>query len=654
MFFWMNLANSRLAGRLGFLLALILLAGSSTRAQYRFPLDGQNALSGTFGELRSNHFHSGIDIKTYGKTGLPVYAIADGWVYRLRTGPYGFGLAVYLRHPDGRFSVYAHLDRFHDALAAYVRAAQQRRETYDQDIYLTPGEIPVRQGDVIAYSGNSGSSYGPHLHFEIRDSLERILNPLAWYQADLPDTRRPILQEVAITPLSVAGRVRGEFRPLYLTPSGGEGDYELPHLIRVRGPVGLEYKAYDLLNGAGNHCGINYARLYLDDRLVHELALDRFAFDETRNINLHMDYARYEAQRERFQRAYVEPGNEFSGYRPLAGAGQILLRDDVVHHLRLELEDAHGNQSVLRARLQRDVAGDEVLAQAGYYQHPEVAVSVFRGVAVITARYPHASYQQGLQVETLRGGHRLLPPSYRKGDEMVFLLPLDPHDYPVEVRDGLGRFRWVPHFCDYVRPDQNNIVDLEELQLYFPQRAVFQPLHLRVVREPGRNGMLSDIYEVGEAGIPLRQSYLISFRPAAGVSRDHLVVAQEGSRGWEYAGSTLGEAEDVYAAIRSFGRFCLMADSVPPTVRPVNFRPGQRLSGSRVILAVDDNFSGFEHTATRITLNGKWVPFGYDFKQKTLTWDLAGDRPVPGTYTLQIHLEDKARNVMEASYQLVF
>ena len=638
----------------GVLGAVALLAWSPVSPPYRFPLEGHYALSGTFGELRSNHFHSGIDIKTHGKTGLPVYAIADGWVYRLRVGPYGFGLAAYLRHPDGRFSVYAHLDRFSEPLAAYLRAAQYRRETYDQDIYLTPGELPVRQGDIIAFSGNSGSSYGPHLHFEIRDSLERILNPLAWYQEVVTDRRPPVVQSVAVVPLSAQGRVQGAFRPLRLTPAGGEGRYTLPSLLRVRGPVGLEYRAYDLLDAASNHCGINYARLYLDGRLIHELALDRFAFDETRYINIHIDHATYHAQRQRFERAYVEPGNGFSAYRRQPGDGQIILTDDIVHDLRLELEDAHGNQSTLTARLQRDPVGDNFPEQPVYHDQPRVHTALYRHVAVITAERAHPSYRQGLQYQTQRGERRRLLPAYMEGERMVFLLPLDPFDYPVEVRDGIGQFEWFPQFCDFLTPHQNNIVELDQLQLYFPQGAVFQPMHLQVSREPGRANMYSDIYTVGDPATPVFQSYLVSFRPTQAIDRRYLVVAQEGPRGWEYAGSTLGEAQDVYAAMREFGRFCLMADSLPPSLRPLDFTPGRRVTGSRLTLSVDDNFAGFEHTATRITLDGKWVPFGYEFKQKTLTWDLRDGRPAPGAYTLRYHIEDKAGNVAEGSLAVVF
>ncbi|MEL6844317.1 MAG: M23 family metallopeptidase, partial [Bacteroidota bacterium] len=307
-----NSVKSLLAfGILGLCLCL-LLGFRHQQNLYQFPLKGYRALSGTFGELRTNHFHSGIDVKVGGKSGAPLLAIQDGYVYRIKVSPYGFGSAVYLRHQDGRFSVYAHLSGFSDKIEDYTYLRQYASKKFSQELYLAQDEIPVRKGEIIGFAGNSGSSFGPHLHFEIRDPDERIINPLPYYKHLIADNKKPLVKEIAFEPIDLNSRVRGEFKKYTLTPSGSNGNYRVDPVIKIKGRVGLEYRAYDILDAAGNHCGINYARLYLDDQLVYAFSLDRFAFDEKRYINLHIDYAHYRNKRSRLQRAYVERGNNFN------------------------------------------------------------------------------------------------------------------------------------------------------------------------------------------------------------------------------------------------------------------------------------------------------------------------------------------------------
>lgn len=635
----------------------VLGLGFLNNENYRFPLDDYRALSGTFGELRTNHFHSGIDVKVGGKVGIPIRAIQDGYVYRIKVSPYGFGNAIYLRHADGRFSVYAHLSRFNRSLESYTYQRQYGSKKYAQELYLRKDEIAVQRGEVIGYSGNSGSSTGPHLHFEIRDPEERILNPLFYYKNIIPDHKKPILQEIAFQPIDKNSRVRGEFRKLSLVPNGDNGRYSIGQTIKVNGRVGLEYRAYDLLDGAGNHCGINYARLYLDGELIYAYSLDRFAFDEKRYINLHIDYPHYLNKKHRLQRAYVERGNQFNAYKHHDHSGLIELKDNEVHSFRLVLTDAHDNQTYVTGKLQREPQRNASPALPVNSGVPSATYRIDRDLLVVSVSRPKAEYVQGLRYLNVYGEEKELLPAYVKNQKMVFLLPLARHDYPTEIRDQSGQSLLRFNLQEEINAGQNNLVDMDEMQLFFPYQSVFDRVHLEIARKPALEKSLSPVFRVGDPSIPLFKSFLVSFQPDPEISRHNLVVARKNQNQWVFAGNTQGEQGNVYASVRDFGEYTLMADSVAPTISPVNFQNGGTFSSKQnvIVLRLKDDFSGVNDETVYCTLDGRWLLFEYDYKRKTITHYLnKQERPAKGTYKLEVSVSDEARNEARASYRISF
>ena len=634
-------------------LALVFWAFGPQEDDYVFPIKTHRALSGTFGELRPDHFHSGIDIKTGGRSGAPLYAIDDAYIYRIKVHPYGFGKAIYLRHADGRFSVYGHMSRFNDELEDYAYARQMTSKEYTQEIYLSRNELTVERGELIGYSGNSGSSFGPHLHFEIRDPEERIMNPLAWYKSDIPDSKKPIIQNIAFEPIDSDSRVRGEFRKLVLTPEGSNGNYRIPSVISVKGRVGIEYRGYDLLNGAGNHCGINRARMYLDGEMIYEFDLRKYAFDEKRYINLHIDYQYYQQKRQRFEKAYLDFGNDFPANIYELGRGMIELKDDQVHDFRLVLNDLHGNTSTVQGKMKQDQS-DPLAQKPTYYQSPRVTQEVKRNVLRLTASRAHKSYEDGLIYENQYGESKRIMPAYVKGGKMVFLLPLNRYDYPKVIRDDIGKLDMRMNFQEEILPNKNNLVKHEGVQLLFPYDAVFEPMHLEVHKKPGNSRMFGDVYEVGDSEIPLFKSYLVSFKVGEEIDRTHLVVAHKVKGEWKFLGNNMGEDDNVYASTREFGSFSLMADSIAPTIEPVNFGNGGSISRSQrnLVLRVDDSFSGIAHEEIYCTLDGEWMLFEYNFKRNTITHDFRRKRPDPGTYTLKVQVQDAASNVKVKEYKI--
>jgi hypothetical protein len=625
--------------------SLLLLGSHPPASSYRFPFDELFALSGTFGELRSNHFHSGLDIKTYGEVGIPVRAIADGYVYRLRSGPTGYGTAVYLRHHDGQFSVYAHLQRMAPALEAHQQARQQAERQAAIDSYLAPSQLPVQQGDIIGYSGNSGSSQGPHLHFEIRDARERILNPLAHYRAQIPDHRPPIVQEIALQPIDYRSRIEGVHEMRRYPLRGSNGRYELGQTIPVRGPVGLAYRAYDLLDAASNHCGINYAELSLDGQLIHRFALDTFAFDETRYLNLHIDYGHKLETNQRLERAYQVDGNRLSAYGSPLRQGVIELTDDSLHHFALRLRDSHGNETEVKGTLQRDTAYVAFVGELRPLPAPQLTYQLDPELLKLTVTGPPAHWlTEGLQYDNDLGQTRRWPAAYLRDNQAVFLLPLDRYDYPRRIRDDSGWVAVEIPLVEEIRPDRNNLAELRDVQAFFPFDAVFRPLHLTLSQAPRQPGMYSEVYHIGQPEEPIYRDYVVSITPS--VLRQGLVVAYWDGREWDFAGSQRGPDGSIRAQVNDFGAFCLMADTIPPELRPINFGAGSYIGAKgQLSMRVRDEFSGIDYQRIDAFIGSEWICFEYDNKQARILADMSRYDISAGEDTLRVRVVDGAGNV---------
>ncbi|MDO5523057.1 MAG: M23 family metallopeptidase [Bacteroidia bacterium] len=322
---------------------LISLAFSQ---QYTSPVNIPVALSGNFGELRSNHFHSGIDYKTQQVENKPIIAIEDGYVSRINVSPGGYGLALYVEHPaTGHTSVYGHLNSFSKQIADYVKEQQYARESYRVELYPGEGTLPVKKGEQIALSGNTGSSGGPHLHFEIRDSrTQDPLDPMKFLGRTMTDTRPPDIRGVAFYPLQGKGVVNGNSNPLRLNVSKNKSGVPLAlsQPVNAWGKIGIGVKAYDRMNGQANIYGVKHIRLFVDENRVYSSSVERFSFAGTRMLNSFTDFEDWRLRRSFFMKSFVEPGNSLPFYDAVNN-GVIDINEERNYRFRYELEDHHGN-----------------------------------------------------------------------------------------------------------------------------------------------------------------------------------------------------------------------------------------------------------------------------------------------------------------------
>ena len=329
------------------LFIIILIYSSSANSQeWILPMDIPPVLSGSFGELRSNHFHAGIDFKTQGRIGVPLKSVNDGYVSRIVLSPTGFGRAVYINHPDGTMTVYAHADRFSETIEPMIVDEQYKKESFSLDLSFPPEKIPVKKGEIIAYSGNTGSSGGPHLHFEVRNaSGEKIQDPLQFYSNRIRDTRPPDIRSLMFFPQEGMGVVnvstKNQAIPLVVNKDGKK---VLSKPVVAWGRIGVGVKAYDLMTGTTNIYGVREIILKVDGQKIFHSQIDSFTFSESRYINSFISWEDWTNNRSFHMKSFVEPGNKLPIYK-MEGNGIFTINEERAYLMEYNLIDTYGNKT---------------------------------------------------------------------------------------------------------------------------------------------------------------------------------------------------------------------------------------------------------------------------------------------------------------------
>lgn len=316
---------------------------------FRSPLNIPMALVANFGEIRPNHWHMGLDVRTQQRVNLPVYASADGYVAHVRVEPGGFGQAIYINHPAGFTTLYAHLNAFFPALQQRINEDQYKRETWAIDLDFSPDEFPVKKNDYIALSGSTGGSAGPHVHFEIRDTkTDKVLNPLL-FGFPIADAVPP-----SVVRLAMYDRNRSTYAqsPQLLNIARTKNGLVKTGSNNVSFAVG----ATDRFTGSNNPNGIYSAAVYIDEKPVSSFALNNIGYDETRYINAQLDYPLMERGGGHLQHITPSPGATEVAYNTYGSDGIVHLTDNEVHNVLIEVKDANGNATRIPFKLQYDAS----------------------------------------------------------------------------------------------------------------------------------------------------------------------------------------------------------------------------------------------------------------------------------------------------------
>jgi hypothetical protein len=356
-----------------FCLLFGLVAESFAQGYYRNPTDLPMLLSGNFGELRPNHYHMGLDIKTAAVENKPIYAAADGFVSRIKVEPGGYGRAIYIQHPNGTTTLYAHLNDFNPSLEKWVKEQQYQQQSWAIDLYPDENMFPLKKGNFIAYSGNTGGSLAPHLHFEIRDTKDGFnLNPLL-YQFPVEDKIAPMVTRLAIYDKSLSTY---EQQPVIIAvKNAGNNRYiTQPGVVKVNAKkIVLGFSAYDTHNNSHNKNGIYRAQLFLNGLPDISFLMDSIHYEDTRYMNAHIDYKTATTRSNWIHQLFQLPGYyPNSIYRTDNGTGTIDLSDGKEHTVKIEITDAYKNKSVIETRLQFSGVEKRAATASGKMFYPDM------------------------------------------------------------------------------------------------------------------------------------------------------------------------------------------------------------------------------------------------------------------------------------------
>ncbi|WP_276372351.1 M23 family metallopeptidase [Chryseolinea sp. H1M3-3] len=596
---------------------------------YLYPIyPGQpGSLAGTMGELRTTHFHSGIDIRTNNMIGMPVRASKSGYISRITSSGVGYGNVIYITHPDGNTTLYAHLDKFKGAIAQHILEEQYRLKSGEIDLYFKPHQFTVNRGDTIGLSGNSGSSGGPHLHYDIRDAENNALDPIkvAGF-SELVDKYPPAAEKIALRTLDIHSRVNDRFGRFEFYAQRVGNDFIIANPISVTGNIGVEIIAKDkLAYNSQFFGGVNYIELKVDSQLIFKQAIDKVNIAETRAIYTLMDFKTMRNKGTRFYKLYIDDGNSLKFYNESPGSGKIKVNPAKQSTVEIKMNDSNGNASYVSFHLKPEELAKEVPTLENLKE--EVSSDVVENILMITAK-PCAA---GNKAKIHRDGIvKEIEPDYYNQNQAVYLIDLRstiPDSVTLCDKSFLPKINaTVPSGTEY--KFYGNIMDIT-----FPGDAIYDTLYLHTnyTLTPGGN----EIYTIGTRTVPLNKSILVSLKTRKEYPRErNLSVYRVAGRGYTYLGGEW-ENDRINFHTREFGDFMILQDSTPPTIRPVF------VNSSSARFKIKDNLSGIDRFEA--TLNEEWVLMHYDNKNAVI-WSETLNKKIPMRGVFELKVTDNAGN----------
>ncbi|OIV43987.1 M23 family metallopeptidase [Flavobacterium johnsoniae] len=541
---------------LAFLFSPFLFAQTQYPKDYfRPPLDIPMQLSGNFGELRPNHFHAGFDLKTNQREGLNVYAIADGYVSRIKISTFGNGKCIYITHPNGYTSVYGHLQTTVGPIQDYVKKTHYKEKAYEIEMFPKPDELPVTKGQLIALSGNTGSSEGPHLHFEIRDTkTEFVINPMFFgFDKNIKDTKKPTLSSLYVYPLDNA-TVNQSKQPLLVNMTLQKDGTYLAGKVKTNGKIGFGINAVDTDDVSHNKNGVFNVSSFLNGNQNYNYQFNTYSFDEMRYINAFIDYSRYKKTSQRIQKLFMNTPFALSIIKSDSLRGIISAQPNLASTYRIEVSDYFGNQNSITVPIEYDTATPLVQAEP------------------VTSKY-------------------------------------------------------------FIKYKKDSNFEKDNMSVFFPAGTFYEDFNMNF---DVRN---NKIY-IHDDTVPVHSNFTITIKDSTYPEslRDKLYIG----RGSSYNG-TIRKGDVFTAKAKILGQYGLVLDTIAPVIKITKPVEGKWISDQKKIdFTINDSSSGIK--SYNGYLNGSWVLFEYENKNRRITHTFDDQYLTEGENFLKIEVVDNVGN----------
>jgi len=619
---------------------ITLLAGASLgmaqkklskKGGFLFPIKpGYPAsLTGNMGEIRSNHFHGGLDVRTGWASGLPVIAIKDGYLSRVSMAGEGYGNTMFITHPDGFVSVYAHLEKLSQPFHDVVKRQQYEQKIFEVDVLFHKDIFKIKQGDTIGISGNTGSSRGPHLHFEIRDTAGMVYNPLSFGFDEVQDNLSPVVDRLAIVPLETDARINGKFeRKEVLVKEAGK-EFVATEIPQIQGTIGLEIKARDRINNGTSNGGIFCIEMFLDGNMIYYHNLNQFPISKTNHVNQLINYRNFRLTAEKFQKLYCPDGYFQTRNTPEKQRGRIHIPEGMTGNLEIVLWDVHGNKRIAKMRLnsipkELSVPSSAPLALATRIQHDildNTLIIKTNGETGLNAQLDLFFKNQPIRIS----------PEYKDGKSLVFL-----HDLRKGLPDsakGATDLKEKFSFVATLIPNQPYNLSLPGIGLTMKESVLFDTLYLESFSEEG------GIQTMSNSLTPLADVMTVSLSCGSCLKDENGKYRSyaEAANGL-YNKSLYSECREsnLFFNTKYLGKFRILKDSTAPIIRM------GVCNGSWAKFNIYDNLSGIDKVEG--TINGEWILMVAD-KKKHEVYAEPWPKQLPMRGEFKLKVTDKAGNV---------
>jgi len=601
---------------------------------FRSPLDIPLKLAGNFGEIRPNHFHGGLDIKTESVEGKNIYAAAEGYVSRIKVSPWGYGKTLYITHPNGYITVYAHLKHYGDKIESYIKKQQYNKESYYIEKFPVPGELTVEKGEVVAFGGNTGGSSGPHLHFEIRNAITGyVVNPLL-FGFKIKDSIKPVIRSVRVYPLKEESQVNNAHSPRYLNVSGSSGNYRTSssNPVKVYGDVGFSVEVYDFLNYSHNKCGIFSIELQKDGKRVYYHEMETYGFHETRFISSHIDYTEFKNKGRHLQKSFIAANNRLSIYKETLNRGVVAFNDEEAHEMKYIIKDSYGNTSTLTIPVQGSTykekrKNDHVASLIKDEKAPSDS-------ALVNTASRHSG-----------GSEPHIPKS-------------------MDVKPKLSEKGSTDHFGKKFSCQFPNSFSQEGIKIFVDAGLLYEDLDFEYKVSDTLTGAIAPTHHIHNVYTPVHKPYSISIKtddiPAK--LKEKAMIARVKKNGRTYYEGGTYDGEYIKGTSKYFGAFTVMLDTIAPRIRGLNIYEGKDMSKARnITVSVYDKLSGIKKY--HAYLDDKWILMEYEPKKSALVFsfedlgkytdELVNDNGKKGRHTFKIVVIDNRGNASQMSLDFI-